>query len=472
MGQEASQPIRKPVEDITPLVGDVETLRSPSILVSLPGTPEYDGERCCWNRDAMGFPSAIATVQKEEDVIAVINYARKHDANLCIASGRHSTLCMLDNTLVLDLSRLKKISIDKEAMTVTAQAGVKLNELDKACCPHGVVVPAGHNPDTGIAGLTLGGGVGHLCRKYGLTLDHLLSVRVVLASGELVVASEKENEDLFWGIRGGSGNFGVVTEFTFRCHTIPDKVWAGSRIYLLNEVPLLNKVLASRVEILRKTADYNMTMSRDIGAMLILPCGGPVVTYWVHAGPIEEAKKEFETADVPYTPVDDFKACSFHLEVQAMAEANQTPGYYFEKGLLFESYSDECLEVMARISETKPEDGVTALIAAVVVGGAISDVPTEDTAFASRKAHFWTLFLGKWEDHANREKAVKWTREAHAALKPFATGAYAPVIGVDATEEEETLGLYFGVNGKRLRELKRQYDPTNLFKNNRNISPD
>eukprot|EP01127_Copromyxa_protea_P011227 TRINITY_DN2808_c0_g1_i2.p1 TRINITY_DN2808_c0_g1~~TRINITY_DN2808_c0_g1_i2.p1 ORF type:complete len:384 (-),score=104.48 TRINITY_DN2808_c0_g1_i2:210-1361(-) len=381
-------------------------------------------------------------------------------------------MCLLDNSLVIDFSKFKKITVDKEAMTVVCQSGVKLGELDAEGHKHGVVVPAGHNTDTGVAGLTLGGGVGFLVRKHGLTIDNLLSVRIVLATGEIVVASGEENTDLFWGIRGGSGNFGVVTEFTYRCHSIPAQVMGGAKVYAINNLPLFSSFMASKFDILARARDYCNQAPNEVGAMFVMPAGGPIITAFCHCGTVEEGRAEFLNLNMPYTPIDTIKPVSYQMDIQKFAEGpkkdRQQSGFYFEKGLLFADLSDEALRVFENFTTTlAPRAGIEAVIAVIVLGGKMADVAPEATAFEHRGAKYWGLFMVQWWQPELREEAVQWCRKLYDTLKPFSQGNYAPVIGAD----EQNSGLVYTNNLARLVELKQKYDPNNLFRNNRNINP-
>eukprot|EP01126_Amoeba_proteus_P013933 TRINITY_DN15_c0_g1_i2.p1 TRINITY_DN15_c0_g1~~TRINITY_DN15_c0_g1_i2.p1 ORF type:complete len:488 (-),score=72.77 TRINITY_DN15_c0_g1_i2:147-1610(-) len=468
---------------IAQLPGDLDTFKSLfSGTIALPGMPEYEANRVIWNHDACGYPSAIVTVQTEQDVVQVVNYARENNCCLCIASGRHGHLCMLDDSLVMDMSAMKKCVVDKEAMTVTAESGVKLLDLDDACHKEDVVVPSGTNPDTGIAGLTLGGGVGFLVRRFGLTLDALLSVRIVLANGQILTASETENEDLFWGVRGGSGNFGVVTEFTFRCFPIPREVLGGSKVYVFNSLPLIKQFLTPSLVILEKYfLEYLKDAPNDVGSLVVLPIGGPTIIAWTYAGTVEEGKPELNRLNdmMPFTPIDNIQPTSYHKGVQIIAEGpnrdKQRSGFYFEKGVLIESLTLDLLRILDDIHHGSLPEGVEGTFIIVTLGGKMSEIKASDTAYEFRGANFWILVLSKWEKPEHKEGAVRWNRDVYDLLKPFACGVYAPVIASGsqshAEDDELFVGLVYRGNLERLIELKRLYDPGNLFRTNRNIKP-
>jgi len=470
MGQQGIKSKPRP-EQITPILDIAGLRKSVQGPVYTPEDIGYDESRAAWNWDATGFPSAIVTVSGIPDIQAVVSFARKHNLDLCIAGGRHSHLCMINNSLVLDMSKMKQIDFDAETQQVRVQAGVKLGQLDAELERYGCIVPAGHNPDTGVAGLTLGGGVGWAVRRYGLTVDSLLQLRLVTAEGEYITADKDNHPDLYWALRGGGGNFGVVVDFLFKTSPMPSKVLGGAIVFPnLPEFVHALQLTTSPMIAAKKVRDYWVNMPHEVGSMLVMPMGGPLVTLWTYVGPEEAGRKEFEKFEFS-SPINTIKLMSYQTGVQKLAEDEQPSGNYWEKGCLINELTDELLDLIWKFAHEQPSE-VTGAFVLVALGGKMAEVSIEETAFEQRNGKHWLLMLGKWDEPQHKQIVVDYIRKAHKAISPHSEGSYAPVINVPEGEDWETDNgaAVFSKNAERLVSVKQKYDPTNLFHMNRNIN--
>eukprot|EP00899_Mesostigma_viride_P007429 jgi/Mesvir1/16688/Mv15085-RA.1 len=367
---------------------------------------------------------------------------------------------------MLDLGRLNKCTVDAAAKTALVEGGALLGALDKACEPHGLAVTAGHNPTTGVGGLTLGGGFGLLSRAFGMTIDMIISMRVVLASGEVVEVSKESDPDLFWALRGGQGNFGIVTQFKFRLLPVGTngKVVAGPLVY--PPVPL-GFLFKAPVKAFKAHRDYWKTMPNEQGGMAVLLGKGPFLAIYCHAGSLEAGKAEAKkVSKVAKTVINQLKPMSYHLGAQRLALGpdgkGQGQGFYYERGLLVDQVPDEMIDVLWQASRKAPTKDCAALI--VHLGGKAAEIPDSDAAFGHRSAKFWVIVLGNWVKLSDRDACVKWTKETHEKIVRWRVGNY------NAIGEDDGFSI-FGQNLAKLKEVKAKYDPKNLFKNNRNIVP-
>ena len=437
------------------------------------GDSTYDERRKIWNGSIDRYPALIARSTGVADVMAALKFARGTDLPVAVRSGGHSfpgqSTC--DDGIVIDLSPMKGIRIDPEARTVRAQAGVLLGELDQATQAFGLAVPAGIVTHTGLAGLTLGGGIGWLMRKYGLTVDQLLSVDMVTANGELVKASDSENPDLFWGIRGAGGNFGIVTEFTFRLNPVGPIVLAGPIFWPMDESG----------QVLRFYRDWITDAPDDLTTIVVhrrippLPAipkefhGKPVVTVMsCYAGPVEEGEKVMRPMREFGSPILDLCKPKPFVAHQSMLDPSFPPGqwYYFRSADLAE-LSDDVIDIVASraLQMTSP---LTAF-PIFQLGGAIGRVGEDDTAFNGRSAGHTININATTATEKGFDEEREWSRNFWTALKPYQTSVYVNFL---MDEGEERIRQAYGPKRyDRLKALKRKYDPDNFFRLNQNISP-
>ncbi|CAJ1436127.1 unnamed protein product [Effrenium voratum] len=459
--------------------------------------------RMTWNNDDVGFPSAIATVDSVEEVQAVVSYAGKHchpnGTRLCVASGRHSHVCMLDDALVLDLQRISSVEVFPEQMLAKVGGGAQQGDLDLACEPHDLATTAGHNASTGCGGLILQGGHGFLERIFGLVVDNLLEIELVIANGQLIRASETENAELFWAVRGGGGNFGVAVSFSIRLHRLKADVYAGKRVH----VPLGMGPFMSREAVAMHFFEKTLRGPDEATGLLVLPCSGPAVEILLWAGDPEEGRKYFEPKAKGWPVLENSMGIAkYHSQVQRYNHPGGDGTAVYQTGVLLPDISPEALEKVAECVSSKRAPNSSSVIIMLPLGGAVSRVATDATAYGFRDFKAWALVVGSFQagDQEERSKVVKWVRDVKAELLPFSRGAGYGVLGEVAvhnkvpteapTSEEQKLneseggsiGIMlntgqtggrniYGPNLQRLQAVKAKYDPKNLFNVNDNIVP-
>ena len=428
-----------------------------------PGDSLYESARRIWNASVDKKPGLIARCTSSADVVKAINFARANRIQVAVRGGGHNVggRALCDYGLVIDMSQMRKIDVDTEARTVVAQAGCRLGDLDAATHPHGLVVPAGVVKGTGIAGLTLGGGVGWLVRKYGLTCDNVLSFEVVTADGDIVMASADENEDLFWGLRGGGGNFGVVVTFTYRAHPLTT-VLGG----------LLIHPRAKAGEVLRFYRDFMETAPDELtayAAMLHSPDGDPIVAIipcW--CGDLDAGEKYLRPMREFGPPlVDAVQPIPFPQMQALFDDAFPDGNHNYWKSAFVNELSDEAIDLLIEHANAVPSP--LSVLIVELYGGAMARVGADETAFAHRTSDHVVGILSQWADPADTETNIAWTRGVYDALQPHASGAF--LLNFLDQEDDAVIRAAFGSNYNRLAELKRKYDPANFFRNNQNIIP-
>jgi hypothetical protein len=438
-----------------------------------PGDPAYDEHRKVWNGSIDRSPALIARCAGPADVVDAVALARETGLPAAVRGGGHSfpgqSTC--DDGIVIDLSAMKGIEVDPDARTARVEAGVLLGELDGATQEHGLAVPAGIVTHTGVAGLTLGGGIGWLQRKYGLTIDQLLSATMVTADGELVRASETENPDLFWGLRGGGGNFGIVTEFEFRLNALGPTVLAGPIFWLMEESP----------EVLRFYRDWIAEAPNELMTIVIHRKAPPVdfvpqelhgrlvvavVCCW--AGDLDEGKKVIRPLREFGSPVLDLCARKPFVEHQSMFDPSFPHGrWYYMRSCDVAELTDEVIDITVEHS-MRIQSPLTSF-PIWQLGGAIRQMGEDDTAFNGRAVGHTFNITCSTESEEGFEQERTWARGFWSALEPFHTSVYVNFLmeeGQDRVRE-----AYGPEKYERLRALKRQYDPENLFHLNQNIPP-
>ncbi len=439
-----------------------------------PADPGYDEHRKVWNGSIDRRPGLIARCAGVADVRAAVRFARAHDLTVAVRGGGHSFpgLSVCDGGMVIDLGPMKGVRVDPEARTVRAQAGVLLGELDRETQAFGLAVPAGIVTHTGIAGLTLGGGIGWIMRKYGLTVDQLLSVDVVTADGEFLTASDDRNADLFWGIRGGGGNFGIVTDFEFRLHPLGPEVVAGPVLWPMEQAP---EVLRFYRDWVADCPDELMTIlvQRKAPALPFVPAdlvGRPVVgVVACYAGPVEDGERVVRPLKAFGTPAVDMCRPKPFLAHQATFDPSFRPGWwYYVRSCDVAALTDDVLDVVA-------EHGmrITSQVSSLALwqmGGAVARVGDDETAFHGRHAGFTFNINGNSLTADGFEAERQWARDYWDALAPHHTSVYVNFLMEEG--EERVRQAYGAEKYDRLKALKRAYDPTNFFRLNQNIKPD
>ena len=436
-----------------------------------PGEDGYDEARSIWNAMIDRKPALIARCAGVADVIASVNLARKYEFLVAVKGGGHNVAgnAVCDDGLLIDLSPMKSVRVDPNAKTVRAEPGVRMADLDHETHAFGLVAPGGVDSKTGISGLTLGGGFGWLCRKYGLSIDNLRSVDIVTADGQLRHASETENADLFWGVRGGGGNFGVVTSFEFDCHKL-DEIFAGLIIYPIEDAPTVLRHWRNFIaDAPDELSVWTVFLTAPEDPFLPDKYHGRKVLgiVPVYAGDISEGEAVISPLRSFGDPLaDTVERWSFVEWQRAFDENYPTGDRYYWKSHNFNAPPDDVFDVMAEYGRTLPTP--EARVSVTHLGGAVGRVDLNATAYPHREAKFLVNITTRWQDPDQDEECIEWAREYFDALSEYATGGtYVNLI----SEREGEEGMAYPGNYERLLELKNEYDPENLFRMNQNIKP-
>lgn len=439
-----------------------------------PGDAGYDEHRKIWNGSIDRRPALIARCTGVADVQAAIRFARSQDLLAAVRGGGHSFpgLSVCDDGMVIDLAPMKGVQVDPESRIARVQAGVLLGELDLETQAFGLAVPSGIVTHTGVAGLTLGGGIGWVMRKYGLSIDQLRSVEVVTADGDLVRASENENADLFWGVRGGGGNFGIVTGFEFRLNPVGPEVMAGPVFWAMEDAP---EVLRFYRDWIADCPDELMTIAvqRRAPALPIVPpdlVGKLVIGVTAcYAGPVEDGERALRPLKEFGSPVLDFCRPKPFLEHQKTFDPSFPHGWhYYVRACDVAALSDEVIDIVVEHGRriTSP---VTS-IALWQMGGAVGRIDDEATAFNGRNAGFTFNINGNSKTAEGFDAERQWARDYWSALAPHHTSVYVNFLMEEG--EGRVRQAYGAAKYEKLKTLKRKYDPTNFFSLNQNIKPD
>ncbi len=432
------------------------------------GEDGYDEARKIWNGMIDRRPALIARCAGVADVITCVNVARANNLLMAVRGGGHNIAghAVCDGGLMIDLSRMKGMRVDPVRRTAHAEPGLTWGEFDHETQAFGLATTGGQVSTTGIAGLTLGGGWGYLARKYGLASDNLLSVDLVTANGQWLTASATEHADLFWGVRGGGGNFGVVTAFEYQLHRV-GPVLAGFVIHPFEKAQ----------EVLTFYRDFTRTAPDELasGVVLVtLPDGIPVAAIPVcYNGPIEEGERILKPLRAFGPPLADQIGPIPYTAAQQLIDAFYPPGLQqYWKSSFLQEISDGAIATMVTYCANRPSPMCHAVIEHTL-GGAVSRVDREATAFNHRDVPYSFISLGVCTDPAEAETCVRWARECWEAMQPFLTGsAYVNYLGREADEGAERIQAAYGAEKyQRLVALKNTYDPTNLFQLNQNIKP-
>ena len=435
--------------------------------------PSYDEARKIWNAMIDRKPGLIVRCADVADAVAAVCFARDHGLLVSVRGGGHhiagNALC--DGGLVIDFSQMKAVRVDQEAQKARIEPGATLADVDRETQAFGLAVPTGINSTTGIAGLTLGGGFGWITRKFGLTIDNLLSMDVVTADGELKRASLTENPDLFWALRGGGGNFGVVTAFEFKLHKAGPQVLSGLVVHPFENAAAVLKEYRQAL----KTAGDELTcwaVMRKAPPLPFLPAewhGKEVlILAMCHCGDMETAQRETAGLRGIGKPIADVVSPHAFVDWQQALDPLLTPGARnYWKSHDFTELSDPVIEVLLGAVRNLP--GPECEIFLGHVGGAAGRIAPDATAFPQRNSHFAMNVHARWREPEQDKACIEWARELFEAAKPYAAGtAYVNFMPNDETDRVESA---YGQNYRRLAEIKRRYDPQNFFRVNQNVRP-
>lgn len=468
----ASEVVTETALDEEALQGFTEGVRGD---VLRPADPGYDDARAIWNGLIDRKPALIVQCTGAADVVDAVNFAREHNLLLSIRGGAHNVAgnAVNDGGLVIDLSRMRGVHVDPSTKTVRAEGGVTWGDLDRETQLFGLAVPGGVVSTTGIAGLTLHGGVGHLRRKYGLSIDSLLSVDIVTADGQVCRASESENEDLFWAVRGAGSNFGVVTSFEFQAHEVGPMVMVGAVFYPDEDGK----------EVVRAWRDYVAQAPEELSSIVLFwsvpPAdpfppehqGKPVcVVAGAYAGPVEDGEAVVQPLRELAEPLIDLSGPWPWLGLQSGFDELFPPGqFHYWKSRALAELTDDAIDEIVDWATRRPSPLTDLII--WHHGGAISRVDETETAYGGRDAEFLVSGEVNWIDSEQNDEGIAFGREFWAAMGKHSTGGLYLNFAGFGEEKEELVKAGYGANYERLAELKAKYDPTNLFRMNLNIAP-
>jgi FAD/FMN-containing dehydrogenase len=442
-----------------------------SVLV--PDDPGYEEARQIWNAMIDRRPAVIVQCAQADDVPSVIRFARENKLELSIRGGGHNIAgnALCDNGITIDFSRMKNVRVDAGKKRAYVEPGATLADLDAAVQAHGLATPVGINSTTGIAGLTLGGGFGWLTRKYGMTIDNLVSVDVITAKGKKVRASENENADLFWAIRGGGGNFGVVTQFEFQLFPVGPEIVAGLIVFPFNQAK----------QILNRYREFVNTAPEELNVWLLLRKAPPlpflpesvhgkevVVLPIFYAGAVAAAEKLIAPLRAFGRAHGEHIGAQPYVEWQKAFDPLLTPGARnYWKSHNFTELADGALDSIIEFAGKLPSPQCEIFIG--LIAGAPNRIAPGAMAYGHRDAKFVLNVHGRWDEAKDDQKCIGWAREFFKASAPYASaGAY---VNFMTAEEGDRVAAAYGSNYDRLVEIKKRYDPENVFHLNQNIKP-
>jgi FAD/FMN-containing dehydrogenase len=430
----------------------------------LPGEPGYEEARKVWNGMIDKHPALIIQCTGKDDIIAAIQFARNNNLIVSVKGGGHNVAgnAICEGGVMIDLSKMKSIHIDLVNRTARVEPGVIWRELDHATLQHGLATTGGTVSDTGIAGLTLGGGIGWLMGKHGTTCDNLISAEIITANGELLHVDKDTNPDLFWAIRGGGGNFGIVTQFEYQLHAVNTNVVGGMLLYPMEQAK----------EVFRFFRQYIRTAPDDLmsySGFIVTPDGLPVTMLlpaWM--GPIEDAPKYLDPLRKFGSPVADLISEMPYAQLQMIIDAAAPTGIrrYWKSGYL-PDLPDELIDIYLKHVGSRPSPLSAVLF--FHIRGAGSRVDSSTTAFANRKDQWDTDIISQWTEAGDDEKNISWTKEFWKEIEPFTRGVYINHLGAD--DFNDRVKISYSSNYPRLQEIKKKYDPENFFRLNNNIVP-
>jgi FAD/FMN-containing dehydrogenase len=442
-------------------------------ILAREGDDAYAEATSIWNGMIARRPSVVVRAASTKDVVRTVDFARDNEVELSIRGGGHNIagLCLSDGGITLDMSQMRTVQVDPAARIARVAAGCNLGDVDRATQEHGLAATLGFVSATGVAGLTLGGGFGYLTRRFGWTVDDLEEVEIVTADGTVRRASRTENDDLFWALRGGGGNFGVVTEFVYRLHEVGPQVTGGLMAWpatrAVEVVDTFRQITASApseltLVALRRNAPPAPWVPQELH-------GTPIVVIVVcHSGDPQQAEGDLAPLRALGDPIADLVMVRDYTALQALLDATQPKGnHYYWKSEFVGALSDQLIEAYHAqfIDQNAPANQMVLF----QIDGAINEHPEDDAAMGNRDARFACVIQSMWApDSAAADANIEWVRNAWNAIKPFSTGGNYVNFQTQDEPQERTAESYRGNLG-RLREVKAKYDPTNLFRVNRNI---
>ncbi len=433
----------------------------------------YDDARSIWNAMIDKRPGLIVRCAGAADVIRAVNFSSEHELLVAVHGVGHNIAgnAVCDGGIMISLAGMKSVHVDPAARTVRVEPGVTLGDLDNETQAHGLATPVGINSTTGIGGLTLGGGFGWLSRKFGMTIDSLISADVVTASGDLVKASADDNADLFWGIRGGGGNFGVVTSFEFQCHPVGPEILSGLIVHPFSDAR----------EVFNYYREFTAQAPDDLSVWVVMRKAPPlpflpeevhgtevVILAAMYAGDMAEGEKALASLRAHGNPIADVISPHQFTAFQAAFDPLLTPGVRnYWKSHDFLELSDDLLDKLIEFVGTLPDPQCEVFIAQM--GGATNRIGADSTAYRHRDAEYIMNVHGRWDNAADDDRCIAWCRELFDASTPYATGGV--YVNFMTEEEQQRVQEAYGDSYDRLVQLKNKYDPKNMFRLNQNIQP-
>lgn len=441
--------------------------------VITPPDPRYDQVRKVWNGDIDRHPSVIARCADAADVVAAVTFAAVRELPIAVRGGGHSVAGqgVCDDGLVIDMSRMRAVTVDPHRRLAFVQGGALWGDVDPVTQAHGLATTGGIVSETGVGGLTLGGGIGHLMRRCGLSVDNLVKAELVTADGGLVTVDATRDPELLWGLRGGGGNFGAVVRFGLRLHQVGPTVLAGMIIYPLDDAP---SVLSHYRDLIAEAPDVlgtilNLRLCPPVAAVPEQLHGTPIVAINVcWSGDIEQGQAYLRPLRNFGRPLLDTIAPMPYVDLQRMVDATSPPGNrYYWRSVDFGPLTDQVIETVVEHASR-----ITSPMSSVPIyhlGGAVGRVPAEDTAFGSRHAGHNINMFGAWQpDRTDRDRHVGWVRDFSEAMAPYSVGQYVNFLNDEGTDNVRAA---YGRRWRRLVTLKRRVDPQNLLRFNFNIDP-
>jgi FAD/FMN-containing dehydrogenase len=425
--------------------------------------PDYDSARRVWNGQIDRRPAAIVRATSIADVMGTVRFCRENGIKASVRGGGHSAAgkAVADGALMIDLSPMREVQMDSGRKRAVAQGGATWSNFDRVCESFKLATTGGVISSTGVCGLTLGGGLGWLMGKHGLSCDNVISADLVSAEGDYVSASATQNEDLFWAIRGGGGNFGIVTALEFRLHDL-DRVHGGVMLY----------PRPSAWDLLRKYRDITQQAPDELTAYaaLLVGHGHPMVAIALcHSGLAEAGAAACTEFQLATPPAVDLTGAKKYTEIQTMLDFTAPAGrHYYFKCPFIRDLTDDAIRTIVDYAENMPTEQTQIILEHM--HGAASRVPASETAFGLRRVHYSINIVPAWEDPEEAQKCIEWARGLATLLEPFgASDTYVNYLG---EEEASAVRASYGPNYERLARLKKKFDPENFFCFNQNIAPE
>jgi FAD/FMN-containing dehydrogenase len=439
---------------------------------------EYDEARSVWNGMIDKKPALIAQCASVDDVVNALNYAINEKLIISVRGGGHNVAGYgtCDGGIVIDLSLMNQVELDLANQTVRVGGGATWGEVDKVTQPHGLAVPGGVVSTTGIGGLTLGGGYGYVRRKYGLTCDNLLSVNVVTADGKVINAGEHENEDLFWGLRGGGGNFGIVTSFEFKLREVGPEVMAVETWYSMEDAK----------KVVKGWRDFMETAPDEVSAEMVF-WGGPdisdlpdhmrkrpvAIATAVYCGDVKKGQELLKPLQRMAEPLLDLSGPTSYIDLQQSFDPffPAKEQRYYAKSLFLNELSDNAIDRI--ISHVKSRPDYRILVDIWQMGGSVARVPEDETAYSGRSMPWLLAIDSTWDDPSEDERVINWSRAFWSDMHSHSSGGmYLNFPGLGEEKAELLIATYGQAKYQRLKSLKKKYDPENVFSLNPNIEPE